>query len=119
MTIDEMDRNLEVASLLGGRYYLILNNNDSDSFTMAAYDTNTSSDGEPEVPAGMVILSGIIELMENHFDTIWDAGVARTKFMAAIDNIQIELDDDEVDEAVEKVLSRTGNIIKVDFGKEQ
>tara|TARA_X000001382_G_scaffold43104_1_gene29048 strand:+ start:1435 stop:1794 length:360 start_codon:yes stop_codon:yes gene_type:complete len=119
MSTDDMDRKLEVASLLGGRYYLILNNNDSDSFTMAAYDTNKPSDSEPEIPAGMVILSGIIELMENHFDTIWDAGVARTKFMAAIDNIQIELDDDEVDEAVEKVLSRTGNIIKVDFGKEQ
>jgi hypothetical protein len=59
MTTDEMDRNLEVASLLGGRYYLILN------------------------------------------------------------NIQIELDDEEVDEAVDKVMSRTGNIVKVDFGKEQ
>tara|TARA_E500000305_G_scaffold63211_1_gene50447 strand:+ start:909 stop:1268 length:360 start_codon:yes stop_codon:yes gene_type:complete len=119
MSTDEMDRKLEVASLLGGRYYLILNNNDSDSFTMAAYDTNSPEDDEPEVPAGMIILSGIIELMENSFDTIWDAGVARTRFMAAIDNIQIELDDEEVDEAVDKVMSRTGNIVKVDFGKEQ
>ena len=86
---------------------------------MAAYDTNSPDDDEPEVPAGMIILLGIIELMENSFDTIWDAGVARTKFMAAIDNIQIELDDEEVDEAVDKVMSRTGNIVKVDFGKEQ
>ena len=115
---DDIDRQLEVASLLSGRYYLILNNNDSDSFSMSAYDTNIR-DKNNEIPAGMIILSGLIELMENHFETIWDAGVTRTKFLAAVENIQVELDDDEVDEAVDKVLSKTGNIIKVDFGKEQ
>ena len=115
---DDVDRQLEVASLLSGRYYLILNNNDLDSFSMSAYDTNVR-DKSNEIPAGMIILSGLIELMENNFETIWDAGVARTKFLAAVENIQVELDDDEVDEAVDKVLSKTGNIIKVDFGKEQ
>ena len=86
---DDVDRQLEVASLLSGRYYLILNNNDLDSFSMSAYDTNVR-DKSNEIPAGMIILSGLIELMENNFETIWDAGVART-----------------------------GNIIKVDFGKKQ
>ena len=115
---DDVDRQLEVASLLSGRYYLILNNNDLDSFSMSAYDTNIRNKNS-DIPAGMIILSGLIELMENNFETIWDAGVARTKFLAAVENIQVELDDDSVDEAVDKVLSRTGNIIKVDFGKEQ
>ena len=116
--MDDIERKLEVASLLSGRYYLILNNNDTDSFSMSAYDTNSQSDAS-EIPAGMIILSGLIELMENNFDTIWEAGVTRTKFMAAVENIQVELDDEEVNDAVDKVLSRTGNIIKVDFGKEQ
>jgi len=114
---DDTERQLEVASLLSERYYLILNNNDSDSFSMTAYDTTTPTDSE--IPAGMVVLSGIIELMENNFDAIWDAGVARTNFISMVEGMQIDFDDDEVSETTEKVLSRTDNIIKVDFGNEK
>ena len=50
---DDIDRQLEVASLLSGRYYLILNNNDSDSFSMSAYDTNIRDKNSPRPQTGL------------------------------------------------------------------
>ena len=63
---DDLQRQMEQASLLPDRYYLIMNYQDEDSFSMTAYDT-TKEDGidMENVPAGMVILNGMIELMEN------------------------------------------------------
>lgn len=115
---DDIQRQLEAASLLPDRYYLILNESDEDSFSMTAYDT---TQGEiidlEEVPAGMVVLSGMIELMENDFDKVWDAGVARLSFVALAKSFKPE--SDEADEVVDKVLAREDNIVKVNFGEKQ
>jgi len=115
---DELTRQMEVASLLQGRYYLILNDNEADSFSMTAYDTVTDNEQE-EIPAGMVILSGMIELLENDFDRVWDAGQARLSFVDLVDGLRIELEEDGEDNITEKVLAREDNVVKVKFNSEQ
>lgn len=117
---DDLVRQMEIASLLADRYYLVLNNLDEDSFSMNAYDTTPESTDNPdEIPAGLIVLNGLIELLENDFDRVWDAGTARLSFVSMVNNIQIELDDDAVTEVTEKVIEREDNILKVQFGEKQ
>ena len=115
---DDLQRQMEQASLLPGRYYLIMNYQDEDSFSMTAYDT-TKEDGidMESVPAGMVILNGMIELMENDFDRVWDAGVARLSFIAMAQSFKPE--SEEAEEVVDKIVAREDNIVKVNFGEPQ
>ena len=118
--MDDINNQVERASLLPNRYYLILNYEDEDSFSMTAYDTTKGNTVDIEsVPAGMVILSGIIEMMENDFDRVWDAGMARLSFVAMANSLKSELNSDRADEVVDKVIAREDNIVKVDFGEKQ
>jgi len=119
--MDDINNQVERASLLPNRYYLILNYEDEDSFSMTAYDTtkgNNTLDLE-SVPAGMIILSGIIEMMENDFDRVWDAGMARLSFVAMANSFRKESNSDKAEEIIDKVVAREDNIVKVDFGEKQ
>ena len=116
--MDDINNQVERASLLPNRYYLILNYEDEDSFSMTAYDTTKGNTVDLEsVPAGMVILSGIIEMMENDFDRVWDAGIARLSFIAMAESFKPESKNGK--EAIDKIVAREDNIVKVNFGETQ
>ena len=124
MTSDELETEMEKASLLKNRFYLILNNTDIDGFNMTAYDTTEPDTVNVEdVPAGMVILSGLIEMLENDFERVWDAGMARMTFVNLAERFRAEFEDDEdaenLQEMTDKVLEREDNIVKVNFGEKQ
>ena len=121
---EDLEREMEKASLLKNRFYLILNNTDSDTFNMTAYDTTEPDTIDLEdVPAGMVILSGLIELMESDFDRVWDAGMARITFVNLAESFRAEFENDDdaenLQEVTDKVLEREDNIVKVNFGEKQ
>ena len=114
---DDIQKKVEAASLLPDRYYLIMNYEDEDSFSMTAYDTTKNDFNIENVPAGMVMLSGMIELMENDFDRVWDAGIARLSFIAMAESFKPESKNGE--EAIDKIVAREDNIVKVNFGETQ
>ena len=110
MTID--DSELEKASLLPDRWYIIMRKMDDESFSVSAYDTTTEDD-EEFYEAGTVVVNGIMELMESDFDVVTAAGLAR-------------LAHGHVKEALEEVTGKREvtreegtNVIKVNFGKVQ
>ena len=110
MTID--DSELEKASLLPDRWYIIMRKMDDESFSVAAYDTTTEDD-EEFYEAGTVVINGVMELMESDFDVVTAAGLAR-------------LAHSHVKEALEEVTGKREvtreegtNVIKVNFGKVQ
>ena len=76
-----------------------------------------------DVSAGMVILNGMIELIENDFDKVWDAGMARISFINLAQSFRAEFEDDEdaanLQEVTDKVIEREDNIVKVNFGEKQ
>ena len=114
---DDIKKKVEAASLLPDRYYLIMNYEDEDSFSMTAYDTTKNDFNIENVPAGMVMLSGMIELMENDFDRVWDAGIARLSFIAMAESFKPESKNGK--EAIDKIVAREDNIVKVNFGETQ
>ena len=110
MTID--DSELEKASLLPDRWYIIMRKMDDESFSVSAYDTTTEDD-EEFYEAGTGVVNGIMELMESDFDVVTAAGLAR-------------LAHGHVKEALEEVTGKREvtreegtNVIKVNFGKVQ
>jgi len=110
MTID--DSELEKASLLPDRWYIILRKMDDETFSVSAYDTTTEDD-EEFYEAGTVVVNGVMELMESDFDVVTAAGLAR-------------LAHSHVKEALEEVTGKREvtreegtNVIKVNFGKVQ
>jgi len=114
---DDIKKKVEAASLLPDRYYLIMNYEDEDSFSMTAYDTTKGDVDMENVPAGMVMLSGMIEMMENDFERVWDAGIARLSFIAMAESFKPESKNGE--DAVDKIVAREDNIVKVNFGETQ
>ena len=97
--MNDMIDELEKASLLPERWYIIMKEAE-DGFTISAYDTMQSEEFQE---MGSVIMSGIIDILHNDFDTIFDAGVKAMKSQE--DEIVIKADGD--------------NIVKVDFGRQQ
>ena len=82
MTIDEGD--LERASLIPNRWYVILRKVDEESFSIAAYDT-TEEEDEEFYEAGTIVINGIMELLESDFDRVMEAGMARLAFNSVKD----------------------------------
>ena len=65
----EMQSSLEQASLLPNRWYLIFKEGEDDEHvSMTAYDTTPEDEDDEYIPAGVVILSGLVELMESDFE---------------------------------------------------
>jgi len=111
----EMQSTLERASLLPERWYLIFRQGDDDDHVMmTAYDTSVEDEDDEYIPAGSVILSGLVELMETDFDRVMQAGLARLQF-EAVQEAMIEETGNGPDV---KHVPET-NIVKIDFGKKQ
>jgi hypothetical protein len=60
---------------------------------------------------GSVILSGVIELLHNDFDTVFEAGMESVKRQQQ--EVSLQTDNGEL------VLVRDENVVRVDFGKKQ
>ena len=112
MTIDEGD--LERASLMPDRWYVILRKLDEESFSVSAYDT-TAEEGEEFYEAGTIVINGIMELLESDFDQVMEAGMARLAFNTVKDKLLSEEDGDGPTVKHEEGT----NIVKIDFGKVQ
>jgi len=110
MTID--DSELEKASLLPDRWYIILRKMNDETFSVSAYDTTTEDD-EEFYEAGTVVINGVMELMESDFDVITAAGLARL----AHGHVREALE--EVTGKKEVTREEGTNVIKVNFGKVQ
>ena len=111
----EMQGMLEKASLLPERWYLVFRQgNDDDHVMMTAYDTSTDNEDDEYIPAGAVILSGLVELMETDFERVMSAGLARLLFEAT-QEAMIE----ETGNGAEVKHDPETNIVKVSFGKRQ
>ena len=98
---EDFEAVVEKASLLPSRYYVVIR------------DAEEEEDDE-YIPAGAVVLAGIMELMENDFDRIMNAGMARLTFQATKQSM-IE----EADEGATVEHLPDSNIVKVNFGKLQ
>ncbi len=109
-----MESMLEKASLLQNRWYIVLRPNGEEGMTMAAYDTTEEVEDDEYFPAGAVVLSGLVELMESDFDRVMAAGLARLRFEHEKQLIE-EVKGNGAN--VERIPGK--NIIKVDFGKKQ
>ena len=105
--MSDLQHELEKASLLPDRWYLIMKEVE-DGFTITAYDTMKSEDLQE---MGSVILSGVIELLHNDFDMVFEAGMESVKRQQQEVSLQTENG--------ELVLVRDENVVKVDFGKKQ
>jgi hypothetical protein len=105
--MSDLQHELEKASLLPDRWYLIMKEAE-DGFTIAAYDTMNSEDLQE---MGSVILLGVIELLHNDFDTVFEAGMESVKRQQQ--EVSLQTDNGEL------VLVRDENVVRVDFGKKQ
>lgn len=117
------EREFEKASLLPERWYIILSRVNDETFNLTAYDTTTIIEDDAEdddyMDAGFVAQQGLMELLQNDFDTVMKAGMARIAFYDVADSIMDDIKEeiDSMDEP--KILSREENVVKVDFGKKQ
>ena len=105
--MSDLQHELEKASLLPDRWYLIMKEAE-DGFTIAAYDTMKSEDLQE---MGSVILSGVIELLHNDFDMVFEAGMESVKRQQQ--EVRLQTENGEL------VLVRDENVVRVDFGKKQ
>jgi len=111
------EREFEKASLLPERWYIIMSKVNDETFNMTAYDTTTALEEEDDdyMDAGFVAQQGLMELLQNDFDRVMKAGMARIAFYDVAESIMEEIDG--VDES--RILSKEANVVKVDFGKKQ
>jgi len=114
MTDDiEIQKQVEMMSLLPDRYYVILKPLDEENFTLTAYDTTdkTYEDDSDYNPA-MIIQEGIMETIREDLEDVYDKGAA---------SIQFKLTAEAMIEEVEEELKNQfcDNVIKVNFGKKQ
>ena len=49
---------------------------------MTAYDTTPEDEDDEYIPAGAIMLSDMMELLENDFERVMSAGLARMRFQA-------------------------------------
>ena len=111
----DFEGTLEAASLLPDRYYIVVRDSEEEgTLKMTAYDTTQEEEDDEYIPAGAILLAGVMELMENDFERVMNAGMARLAFQATQKRM-VEDDDDEA--AVEHLPN--SNIVKVNFGKLQ
>lgn len=120
MTFDE-ERDVEQASLLPGRYYIVMRADEENNFFITAYDTTDEQVEDREyLETGEVILNGLMELVENDFERVGNAGLARISFYETKDYIMESMPEPENEEEKAQIESLPdSNIIKVRFGRKQ
>ena len=110
MPID--DKQLEKASLLPDRWYIILNKLDDETFSISAYDT-TGEDDSQYFEAGTIVLNGIMELIDSDFERVTAAGMARLAHEHVRESLAEATNNPEISR------EEGSNVIKIDFGNEQ
>jgi len=115
MTIDETELNkqVEIMSLLPDRYYIILKPLDGENFTLTAYDTTSKTyENEEDFNPAMIIQEGVMETIREKLDDVYDRGAASIKFKQTAESM--------IEEAEEEFKHQfDDNVIKVDFGNKQ
>ena len=112
---EDFEAVVEKASLLPSRYYVIIRDAEEEgNLKMTAYDTTEEEEDDEYIPAGAVVLAGIMELMENDFERIMNAGMARLTFQATKQSMIEEANEEATVEHLPD-----SNIVKVNFGKLQ
>ncbi len=112
-----IDMEIEKASLLPDRWYIIMRSDDEGNFFMSAYDTNEESEYNEYLETGEVVLNGLMELVENDFERVGAAGMARIAFHATKEEMIESVEEEDSDIEVSRLPN--SNIVKVDFGKKQ
>ena len=118
MTIDdeELQKNVEMMSLLPDRYYIILRSTAENEFTLSAYDTtNKTYETDEDFDSAMVIQEGVLDMVRMHTEELFDRGVASIEFRLAAEEMIEEagVEDPRITKTVE------GNVVRVSFGTEQ
>jgi hypothetical protein len=118
MTIDdeELQKNVEMMSLLPDRYYIILRSTAENEFTLSAYDTtNKTYETDEDFDSAMVIQEGVLDMVRMHTEELFDRGVASIEFRLAAEEMIEEagVEDPRITKTVE------GNVVRVNFGTEQ
>ena len=118
MAIDdeELQKNVEMMSLLPDRYYIILRSTAEDEFTLSAYDTtNKTYENDEDFDSAMVIQEGVLDMVRMHTEELFDRGVASIEFRLAAEEMIEEagVEDPRITKTVE------GNVVRVNFGTEQ
>ena len=114
MTDDvEIQKQVEIMSLLPDRYYIILKPLDDENFMLTAYDTTSRTyENEEDFNPAMIIQEGVMETIRDNLDDVYDRGAASIKFKHTAESM-IE----EVEEEFKHQFN--DNVIKVDFGNKQ
>ena len=112
-----IDMEIEKASLLPDRWYIIMRSDDEGNFFMSAYDTNEESEYNEYLETGEVVLNGLMELVENDFERVGAAGMARIAFHATKEEMIESVEEEDSDIEISRLPN--SNIVKVDFGKKQ
>jgi len=114
MTDDiEIQKQVEMMSLLPDRYYIILKPLDEENFTLTAYDTTdkTYEDDSDYNPA-MIIQEGIMETVREDLEDVYDKGAASIQFKFVAESMIEEVEEELKNQYCD-------NVVKVNFGKKQ
>lgn len=104
--IAELNKSMEMASLLPDRHYLIFNEVDDENVSMSVYDTTDIDLNNEYISGSQILVQGLLELMETDIERVLEMGMAR---IVALDTSS------EIPKIVDTSLG--DNIVKVDFGK--
>lgn len=116
-TID-FESQLELASLLPNRHYIVLKPVDDDNFTLSAYDTTALDEDDEYFPPAYVVQHGLIAILREQTEYVIEKGMEELAHLHIAEAIEEYA---EPNSNVEKVARRVreGNVVKVDFGREQ
>lgn len=104
--IAELNKSVEMASLLPDRHYLIFNEVDDENVSMSVYDTTDIDLNNDYISGSQILVQGLMELMETDIERVLEMGMAR---IVALDTSS------EIPKIADTSLG--DNIVKVDFGK--
>lgn len=103
----ELNQELEKNSLLPDRYYIILNEVDDETVSMAVYDTTDQNPADDDsISTAEVLTLGLLEIMESDFEQVMEAGMFRLSML-------------DFDSKIAKITDKSlgDNVVKIDFGK--
>ena len=112
---EDFETTLERASLLQDRYYIVIRDGDDEgTVRMTAYDTTPEDEDDEYIPCGCNHAGRYDGALENDFERVMSAGLARMRFQATQEAFIEEADSEATVEHLPD-----SNIVKIDFGKLQ
>ena len=118
---DILESQLEAGSLLGGRYYVVLQDTGAGKFTVKGYDTTGKNyEDDEDFSASYIMLHAVMTQLRENTDEMYDKGVAEIEYGLAAESMAENAEEGDDKEFLEAMVnSTTSNIIKVDFGRKQ